>query len=84
MWRPSQSRISGEKLNARLGIEAISEVVRRGRLRWYGHPERKSSNDWVSACRDYEVTEQESRGRGRKTCAECVKHDLQSLGLLIE
>ena len=28
-----KSRMSSEKLNARLGIEAISKVVRRGRLR---------------------------------------------------
>ena len=59
-----KSRMSSKKLNARrLGIEAISAIVRRGRLRWYGHIERKSSDDWVSACRDYEVIGQKSRGR---------------------
>ena len=79
-----RSRISSEELNARLGVEAISEIVRRGRLRWYGHIERKGSDDWVSACRDYEVVGQRSRGRGRKTWAECVRHDLQSLGLRAE
>ena len=31
-----------------------------------------------------EVIGQKSRGRGRKTWAECVKHDLQSLGLRTE
>ena len=45
--------MSSEKLYVRLGIEAISEVVRRGRLRWYGHLERKGGDDWVSACRDW-------------------------------
>ena len=40
-----KSRMSSEKLNARLGIEAVSEVVRRGRLRWYGHLEQKSSDE---------------------------------------
>ena len=79
-----KSRMSSKELNARLGIEAISEIVRRGRLRWYGHIERKGSDDWVSACRDYEVVGQKSRGRGRKTWAECVRHDLQSLGLRAE
>ena len=29
------SRMSIKKLNARMGIEAVSEVVRRGRLRWH-------------------------------------------------
>ena len=74
-------KVLQQELNARLGVVSI---VRRGRLRWYGHLERKSSNDWVSACRDYEVIVQKSRGRSRKTWAECVKHDLQSLGLRAE
>ena len=32
-----------------------TEVVRRGRLRWFGHVERKSEDDWVSACRNVVV-----------------------------
>ena len=57
------------------------QIVSCGRLRWYGHLEQKGRDDWVSACRDYELVGQKSRGRGRKTWAECVKHDLQFLGL---
>ena len=34
-----------------LGVQSVAEVVRRGRLRWSGHVERKSGDDWVSACR---------------------------------
>ena len=34
-----------------LGINCVADVVRRGRLRWFGHLERKSVDDWVSACR---------------------------------
>ena len=26
----------------------MAEVVRRGRLRWYGHVERKSGDDWIN------------------------------------
>ena len=29
-----------------LGVQSIDEVVRRGRLRWFGHVECKSENDW--------------------------------------
>ena len=32
-----------------LGINCVTNVVRRGRLRWFGHLERKSVDDWVSA-----------------------------------
>ena len=27
----------------------------KGRLRWFGHVERKSGDDWVSACRNVVV-----------------------------
>ena len=33
-----------------LGVHSVDEVVRRGRLRWFGHVERKSGDDWVLAC----------------------------------
>ena len=44
----------------RLGIGGVVEVMRRGRLRWFGHVEQKEVDDWVSACRNLEVAS--SRG----------------------
>ena len=38
-----------------LGVQSVDEVVRRGRLRWFGHVERKSGDDWVSTCRNVVV-----------------------------
>ena len=40
-----------------LGIQSVTDVVRSGRrrLRWFGHLERRSVDDWVSACRKVEV-----------------------------
>ena len=35
-----KERKHSEELLARLGIEDVAEIVRRGRLRWYGHVER--------------------------------------------
>ena len=37
------------ELRRRLGIEGVVEVMRWGRLRWFGHVERKEVDDWVSA-----------------------------------
>ena len=54
-------------------------MVRHGRLRWLGHLERKSVDDWVSACRRLVV--EGTRGRGRKTWEQCVKDDMKLLGL---
>jgi len=79
-----KSRISSVDLSRRLGIDSVTEVVRRGRLGWFGHLERKGRDDWMSACRKFEVSEPKSRGRSRKTWGECVKHDLWSGGLRVE
>ena len=68
----SRDRKSSEELGKRLGIVSVSSRVRQGRLRWFGHVERKDADDWVSACRKLEVTGERGRGRGRKTWKECV------------
>ena len=62
-------------------VQSVAEVVRRGRLRWFGHVERKSGDDWVSACRNVVVAGVRCAGRGRKTWRECVKDDMDELGL---
>ena len=40
---------SDELLN-RLGIECVENKIQRGRLRWFGHVERKEENNWVKKC----------------------------------
>jgi len=47
----------------------VADIVRRGRLRWFGHLERKGkgSDDWVSACRGFEAAGPKNRGRSKKT-----------------
>ena len=43
--------------------------------------ERKSGDDWVSACRNVVVAGVKCVGRDRKTWGECVKDDMDELGL---
>ena len=62
-----------------LRVQSVAEVVRRGRLRWFGHVERKSGDDWVSACRNVVVAGVRCVGRGRKAWRECVKDDTDEL-----
>ena len=59
-----KARKSSEELRQRLGIESVTEVV-RGRLRWFGHMERKVDDDWVRACQSVEVDGKRSHGRGK-------------------
>ena len=64
-----------------LGIQSVADVVRNGRLSWFGHLERRRVDDWVSACRKVEVAGVRCEGRNRKTWKECVDKDMEVLGL---
>jgi len=45
--------------------QKVEDVVRRGRLRWFGHVERMDKEkNWVSKCRDLKVEGQRDRGEG--------------------
>jgi hypothetical protein len=76
-----KNKKSSEELREYLGIESVTDVVRRGRLRWFGHVERKSKDDCMLACTYMEVVGDRKRGRGRKTWRECVNDDMKKLGL---
>ena len=62
-----KDRKCSEDLCSLLGIQCVADVVRHRRLRWFGHLEHKSGNDWVSSCRDMKVAGVKYVGRGRKT-----------------
>src|SRR2546425_3860238 len=76
-----EERRSSEELRRGLGIVGVDRVVRRDRLRWFGHVERKEADDWVSKCRNLEVVGGARKGRGRKTWMECVNKDMEECGL---
>jgi len=78
-----KNRITSEKLK-NLCVEAVTELVRRGSLRWFGHVERKVDYDWVKKCTKVEVVEKVGRGRGRKMWLQCVNSDMKDLGLRVE
>jgi hypothetical protein len=76
-----KDRCKSDELRNRLGIEDIVDVVRKSRLRWFGHVERRGDNEWISACRKVEVVGGVGRGRKRKTWREAVDNDLKKNGL---
>ena len=64
-----------------LGVRSAADVVRRGRLRWFGHLERKSMDNWVLVCRNVVLAGVGCVDRGRNTWGECVKDDMKLLRL---
>ena len=41
----SKAELNSAEKNKSLNVEAVTDVVRQGRLRWFGNVEHKGSND---------------------------------------
>ena len=63
------------------GLEPVSLMIKKSRLRWFRHVERKDDNDWVKRCITWEAEGIRQRVRLKKTWWDCVKNDMESLGL---
>ena len=49
-WVKLNERKKSEELRELLGLEPVSLMIKKSRLRWLGHVERKDDNDWVKRC----------------------------------
>jgi hypothetical protein len=64
---------TGKELRQQLRNYNISDVLRRCRLRWFGHVERKDDGDWVKACQKLEVAGDRGSGSGKKMESMCSR-----------
>ncbi|KAD4584942.1 hypothetical protein E3N88_22543 [Mikania micrantha] len=67
--------------NRRLGVACISDKVREGRLRWFGHVRRRDGFAPVRSVENLSVDGRRSRGRPRLTWDEQIRQDLLALHL---
>lgn len=78
---PSRDSKTNAELMSEMGLEPVSLVIQKGRLRWFGRVERKDDADWVKRCMKMEVKGTRPQGGQRKTWSQCVKKDMESLCL---
>ena len=76
-----RDRKTSAELRQKMGVEAIADVVRRGRLRWFGHVVRKEENDWVKKVMSLNVEGTRPSGRPKKTWQTTVLADMKALGV---
>jgi len=48
-------RKKSEELRELLGLKPVSLMIKKSRLRWFQHVERKDDNDWVKRCITWEA-----------------------------
>ena len=80
-WVKLNERKKSEELRELSGLEPVSLMIKKSRLRWFGHVEQKDDNDWVKCCITWEVDGIRQRGCSKKTWWDCLKNDMESLGL---
>ena len=78
-----KDRKRSDELLSRLGIECVEKKIQRGRLRWFGHVERKNEEDWVKKCTKLNVDGMVGRGAPRKMWRKCVDEDMRSMGIKV-
>ncbi|KAI3823773.1 hypothetical protein L1987_05214 [Smallanthus sonchifolius] len=76
-----KDRIRNEVVRKRLGVTCISDKIREGRLRWFGHVKRRQSTDPVRTVETLVVEGKRSRGRPKLTWDERIRLDLLDLHL---
>jgi hypothetical protein len=76
-----RDRVTNVELKRMFGIESVLDVIRRSRLRWFGHVERKFDDDWVKHCTVLEVEGKRPRGRPKKTWMDMINADLKRWSL---
>ena len=72
-----RERKKSEDLRKKLCLPNIGEVLRRSRLRWFGHVERRDNAEWIRKVSQMEVEGRRSVGRPRKTWAQTIMEDLR-------
>ena len=74
-------RVSLRNLRSRLDLASIDDVLRWGRLRWFGHLQRMDIDTWPHKICTFNVVGANPRGRPRKRWCDNIKDDLKRAGL---
>ncbi|KAJ0617179.1 putative RNA-directed DNA polymerase [Helianthus annuus] len=74
-------KIRNEVFRVRLGVACISDKIREGRLRWFGHVKRRQMTDPIRIVETLTVDGRRSRGRPKMTWEERIRQDLLDLHL---
>ena len=77
-------RKSNEWVRSMMATDDIGEVMRRNRLRWFGHVEKRDELCWLKRIETLQVDGDGVKGRPRKSWREVLREDMREEGLCTE
>jgi len=72
-----EDRVTTKEVRGRCGVKDIMDVLKRNRLRWYGHVRRRDNHHVLSKAAEMEVEGVRPRGRLKRTWKRCVEQDMR-------
>ena len=70
-----------EEIRRILHVSPIDEVMRRGRLRWFGHVQRRDATNVTRRAMELAIPGTRRRGRPKKTWHQHTKDDMTGVGV---
>ena len=77
-------RKSNECVRSMLAIDDVAEVMRRNRLRWFDHVERRDELCWLKRIETLQVDGDGVKGRPKKRWRDVLREDMREKGLCRE
>ena len=76
-----EDQVSNTEVLERLALEKLENILRRNRLRWFGHVERREKESVLKIVEDVEVDGVKPKGRPKNTWKKTIENDLKMTGL---
>ena len=76
-----EDQVSNIEVLERVDVEKLENILRRNRLRWFGHVERRGKGSVLKTVEDVEVDGVKPRGRPKNTWKKTIEEDLKKIGL---
>ena len=75
-----RDHMRNEQIRSILHLSPIDEVMRSGRLRWFGHVQRRDATNITRRVMELAIPGTRRRGRPKKTWHQQMKEDMAGVG----
>ena len=76
-----RGHMRNEESRRTLHLSPIDEVMRSGRLRWFGHVQRRDANNVTRRVMELAIPDTRRRGRPKKTWHQQINEDMAGVGV---